>query len=59
MLRDIVKHIGDCSSWRHGVHSNLLVTAILGQNAHERVNGTFGARVQRVFWYAEVLGCVR
>ena len=45
VLGDIVEHIGDGSTGRNGIDRDLLVAAILGENADEGVDGALGARV--------------
>lgn len=58
VLRDIMEHISDGPAGRNGIDRDLLVAAVLGENADERVDGALGARVERVFGHAEVFGCV-
>ena len=53
-----MEHVGDGPAGRNGIDRDLLVAAIFGKDAHERVNGTLGAGVQRVLGHAKVFGCV-
>ena len=53
-----MEHIRDRATRGHRIHRNLLVAAVFRQHAHEGLNRALGARVQRVFRHAEVLGRV-
>jgi len=47
-----VVHVGLDATWRNAVDRDLLVTAVNGHAAHERLNGALGARVERMPWDA-------
>lgn len=58
VLRDVMEHVRHSTPGGHRVDSNLLVAAVLGEDAHKGVDGALGARVQRMPGYAEILGGV-
>lgn len=58
MLRDVMEHVRDGAARRHRIHRDLLLASVLGHDAHERLDGALGARVQRVLRHTEVLGRV-
>lgn len=58
MLGAAVEHIRDSTARRDSIDSDLLVTTVLGQDAHKRINGAFRARVKRMLWDTEILGRV-
>ena len=58
-MRHGMEHIRHRAARRHPVHRDFLVPAVLGEHAHERLDGGFGARVERVFRHGEVLDRVR
>lgn len=58
MLRDFVEHIRDGTPGSHGVHRDLLMSTVLCHDAHERLDSALRARIQRVLWHTEGVGCV-
>ena len=58
VLGDVVEHVRDRTARGHRIHRDLLVPAVLREHADKRLDGAFGARVQRVLRHAEFLGRV-
>lgn len=59
VVGDIMKHICHGASWCDAIDSDLLITAILGEDANEGVDGAFRSRIERVSRNTEVLGSIR
>ena len=42
VLRDLVEHVRNSAAWRNGIDCDLLSAAVLGEDAHERVDCALG-----------------
>lgn len=53
-----MEHVRHRSPRRDRIHGDLLVPAVLRHDAHKRLDGALGARVDRVLGHAEGVGRV-
>jgi hypothetical protein len=53
-----VEHVGHSSTRGDGIDSDLLLAAVLGEDANKRIDRGLGTGVQRVFRYCEGDGSV-